>query len=245
MTSDAAPTVRVGSQPTKAMARFLIIDDHPLFRDALFSAVNNAFPNCSAVEASSLNAALEVLENEPMFDLALLDLKIPDTKGFDGLIEIRTLYPGLPVVVVSGHEDPQIIKTVISYGAAGFIPKSIKKDALSSAIQTIMDGDIFLPSDYHDPVSDSEKMDLERRQIVERFATLTRQQLRVIRMLKDGLLNKQIAFQLQVEETTAKAHVSEILRKLEVSNRTQAAIELSKLDNVEFDKLNSSFDIAG
>ena len=227
------------------MARFLIIDDHPLFRDALFSAVKNAYPDCSAVEASSLNDALDVLDREDMFDLALLDLKIPDTKGFDGLIEIRTLYPRLPIVVVSGHEDPQIIKTVISYGAAGFIPKSIKKDALASAIQAIMEGNIFLPDDFHVPSADNLEIDLEKRRVVEKLSSLTSQQLRVIKMLRDGLLNKQIAFELQVGETTVKAHVSEILRKLEVNNRTQAAMELSKLSNTEFESLNSSFDTAG
>ena len=226
------------------MARFLIIDDHPLFRDALYSTLLIAYPNASIVETSSLLEAKKALEADDSFDLVLLDLKIPGTEGFDGLIGLRTTHPRLPVVVVSGHEEPQIIKSVISYGAAGFIPKSIRKNTLTLAIKTIMNGEIFLPENYRDPEPIVQLAD-ERNELLMQLSSLTPQQSRVITMIKNGLLNKQIAYELQVGETTVKAHVSEVLRKLGVNNRTQAAVRLSRLTSRDIDKLNSDFDANG
>lgn len=225
-------------------SRFLVIDDHPLFREALIAAVNVAFPYAETDECGSLALALQKLAKDDSYDLALLDLKIPDTDGFDGLLDIRARHPRLPVVVVSGHEDPQIIKAVLSYGAAGFIPKSTKKDELTGAIRSVINGEIYVPESYDEPDGDP-LVENRTREVVESLATLTPQQFRVIKMLRDGKLNKQIAFDLQVGETTVKAHVSEILRKLNVNNRTQAAMELSKISGRDIEELNSKFDIRG
>ena len=222
------------------VARFIIIDDHPLFREALHSAVQVAYDDSTIVETSSLSEALCVLETQEPFDLALLDLKIPDTVGFEGLLEIRTSYPQLPIVVVSGHEDNEIIHTTLSYGTAGFIPKSTKKHELTSAIKVVMNGDVFLPKNYHEPLENNTTDYEEQAKILAKFKSFTPQQLRVINMIRDGLLNKQIAFELKVGETTVKAHVSEILKKLEVTNRTQAAMEISKLYNNGFGNLFDS-----
>jgi len=150
--------------------------------------------------------------------------------GFEGLLQIRTRHPRLPVVVVSGHEEPRIISEALSYGAAGFIPKSVRKDELARAIRSVMEGAVYVPDTY-DGRAAGEAPD--RSQMIARLATLTPQQLRVLQMLKQGLLNKQIAHELQVGETTVKAHVSEVLRKLNVYSRTQAVIEVSRLDSVE------------
>jgi DNA-binding NarL/FixJ family response regulator len=212
-------------------ARFLIIDDHPLFREALTSAVRMAYPDVDAVEARSIAEALGFLAGPAQFDLALLDLSMPDVNGFEGLLQLRTRYPRLPVVVVSGHEDPKIIAEALSYGAAGFIPKSVRKVDLADAIRSVMEGAIHVPENYDSPPADTGSAD--RAEMVRRLARLTPQQLRVLQMLRQGLLNKQIAFELQVGETTVKAHVSEILRKLNVYSRTQAVIEVSKLDNAD------------
>ena len=215
------------------MSRFLIIDDHPLFREALHSAVDMVYPDSETVEAASLGEANALLDtNANAYDLALLDLNIPDTKGFEGLIALRARFPRLPIVVVSGHEDARIIREVISYGAAGFIPKSIRKTELGAAIKAVMEGEVYLPPSYEEPPLEDDD-DRQRRAMIERLSTLTPQQLRVLQMLRDGLLNKQIAFELQVGETTVKAHVSEILRKLNVYSRTQAVIEVSKLDGAD------------
>lgn len=210
--------------------RFLIVDDHPLFREALQSAVQMAYPEVETVEARTIAEALDLIAAAAGFDLALLDLNIPGVQGFEGLLQFRTRHPRLPVVVVSGHEEPRIISEALSYGAAGFIPKSVRKDELARAIRSVMEGAVYVPDTY-DGRAASEAPD--RSQMVARLATLTPQQLRVLQMLKQGLLNKQIAHELQVGETTVKAHVSEVLRKLNVYSRTQAVIEVSRLDSVE------------
>ena len=220
-------------------ARILIIDDHPLFRDALSSAVGLAYPSSETREAGSIDEASEILAADSSFDLALLDLNIPGVKGFEGLLQLRTNFPRLPVVVVSGHEDVKVIDEALSYGSAGFIPKSTRKPELAGAIRTVMDGEVFLPPDYEP--SDTEEEDSERREMIERLSSLTAQQLRVLQMLREGLLNKQIAYELDVGETTVKAHVSEILRKLKVVSRTQAVIEVSKLDGDDLLNLENQF----
>jgi DNA-binding NarL/FixJ family response regulator len=212
-------------------ARFLIIDDHPLFRDALHSAVSMAYPRVDTIEATTVAEALDILKSAPPFDLALLDLNIPGVQGFDGLLQIRTHHPRLPVVIVSGHEDSRVISQALSYGAAGFIPKSARKADLSSAIRDVMEGAVYVPHSYQPQASGGR--DDDRSELMRRLGTLTPQQMRVLNMLRQGLLNKQIAFELQVGETTVKAHVSEILRKLQVYSRTQAVIEVSRLDQAD------------
>ncbi|MBO9422935.1 response regulator transcription factor [Labrenzia sp. R4_1] len=209
-------------------SKFLIIDDHPLFREALHSAVELAYPNSDTLDAASLDEANQLLQDDAGFDLALLDLSMPGVKGMDGLLHLRTHYPRLPVVVVSGAEDPPIIAQVLAYGAAGFIPKSSKKTTLADAIQQVMNGAVYVPETYADGAEDP--IDDDTRKMIERLSSLTPQQIRVLQMICNGLLNKQIAYELSVGETTVKAHVSEILRKLSVSSRTQAVIEVNRLE---------------
>ncbi|MBX3570789.1 MAG: response regulator transcription factor [Mesorhizobium sp.] len=216
---------------TDTTARFLIVDDHPLFREALHSAVSMAYPKVETIEATTVADALEVLKGGAPFDLALLDLNIPGVQGFDGLLQIRTSHPRLPVVIVSGHEDNRIISQALSYGAAGFIPKSSRKADLASAIRDVMEGAVYVPQSYQ-PQPGAAR-DEDRSELMRRLSTLTPQQMRVLTMLRQGLLNKQIAYELQVGETTVKAHVSEILRKLHVYSRTQAVIEVSRLDQAD------------
>lgn len=225
--------------PTSEAVRFLIIDDHPLFREALHSAVQVAYPEADTVEARSIAEALELLGDARPFDLALLDLNMPDVHGFEGLLQLRTRHPRLPVVVVSGYEEAKIISEALSYGAAGFIPKSARKSDLAAAIRTVMDGAVYVPDTYEIQKPDADQSD--RADMVQRLAKLTPQQLRVLQMLRQGLLNKQIAYELQVGETTVKAHVSEILRKLNVYSRTQAVIEVSKLDSADLFRDQAGF----
>jgi DNA-binding NarL/FixJ family response regulator len=197
------------------------------------------YPDADTVEARTVAEAMQILEGSKPFDLALLDLNVPGVQGFEGLLQLRTRHPRLPVVVVSGHEEPRIISEALSYGAAGFIPKSVRKADLADAIRSVMEGAIHVPENYGPPPVDADSAD--RAEMVRRLATLTPQQLRVLQMLRQGLLNKQIAFELQVGETTVKAHVSEILRKLNVYSRTQAVIEVSKLDNAELFREQAGF----
>ena len=221
------------------LSQVLIIDDHPLFREALSSAVSVAYPTARSREVSSVDEAIQVLESDRDFDIALLDLNIPGVTGFEGLLTLRTLHPRLPVLVVSGLENEQIIDEAITYGAAGFLPKSLGREVLATAVNTVLAGDVYMPEGLapgSDAVDGAAKAD-----IIERLLSLTPQQLRVLFMLREGLLNKQIAYELDVGATTVKKHVSEILRKLHVHSRTQAVIEVSKLDQNELFDMEKRF----
>jgi DNA-binding NarL/FixJ family response regulator len=209
-------------------ARILIVDDHPLFVEALQRAIVNAFPGTETREAISIEAAKSVLDSKIPFDILLLDLALPGTRGFDGLLELRKLHPSLPIVVVSALEDPRIVQDVMRYGAAGFVSKSADRSEIATALKDVMEGSLTLPKGYKPPEAPAASE--ARGDLVQRLKTLTPKQLSVLRMLRQGLLNKQIAHELQIEETTVKAHVSEILRKLNVSSRTQAVIEAQKID---------------
>jgi DNA-binding NarL/FixJ family response regulator len=214
----------------------LIVDDHPLFVEALKLVIQGAFSQALVTEADSIETARAALDKLGPFDLVLLDLSMPGTRGLDGLLELRTRHPRLPIVVVSALEDPRIIHEVMTCGAAGFISKSTRGSELGNAIREVMAGSVVLPKGYQPPLTDAGPSS----DLTARLATLTPQQVRVLQMLRQGLLNKQIAFDLGVGETTVKAHVSEILRKLKVSSRTQAVIEAAKID---FDAiLAQSFD---
>ena len=221
------------------LSQVLIIDDHPLFREALSAAVSLAYPATRSREVSSLDEAIDVLETDRDFDIALLDLNLPGVNGFEGLLKLRTQHPRLPVLVVSGLENEKIINDAVTYGAAGFLPKSLGREVLVTAIGTVLQGDIYLPSNV--AVDASDEADKQKAEIIERLLTLTPQQLRVLFMLREGLLNKQIAYELEVGATTVKKHVSEILRKLKVYSRTQAVIEVSKLDQDEMFDMQSRF----
>lgn len=204
---------------------FLVIDDHPLFLDAMKLAIHTAFPAAEIKEASSMATGLDAVEEGGQFDMVLLDLNMPGVDGFEGLLELRAKFPKLPVVIVSAIEEPRTIHQAMTCGASGYISKSVRKAQLVAAIEGVMNGEVCLPTGYHPPESPGNAA----AQLISKLKTLTPQQLRVLNMLKRGLLNKQIAHELSVGETTVKAHVSEILRKLGVASRTQAVIEVSKV----------------
>ncbi len=208
-----------------AVVQVLVIDDHPLFREALRGAVTAVLEGAEIMEADGIASACAVLEAERGVDLALLDLSMPGVAGFDGLITLRSRFPRVPVVIVSGHEDGRIVAEAIRLGAAGYIPKSLDRATLSTALQTVLAGSVYVP----EATSPSATEDTSGS-LAARVAELTPQQLRVLQMIRQGLLNKQIAYELKIGETTVKAHVSEVLRKLKVVSRTQAVIETAKLD---------------
>lgn len=206
-------------------AKIVIADDHPLFRGALRQAVRSLHPACDVIEATGLDDLNRILGQARDVDLILLDLAMPGVQGFSGLIYLRAQHPDVPVVIVSGMEDPAIIRRTIDFGASGFIPKSIEIGEIGGAIQSILAGETWIPADVE--LSTSE--DKETADLMKRLAMLTPQQVRVMMMLSEGLLNKQIAFELSVSEATVKAHVSAILQKLGVESRTQAVIAASKI----------------
>ncbi len=204
----------------------VIADDHPLFRNALFQSVHMAISGANLLEADSLDSLLLLLEKESDVDLLLLDLKMPGANGMSGLIHLRQQYSELPIVVISASEEPSIVKQVHRHGAFGFIPKSSDMRELLAALNQILEGEPFFPDDI-DSWEDEALSETEA--LEEKIATLTPQQNKVLRMLNDGLLNKQIAYELNVSEATIKAHMTAIFRKLEVKNRTQAVILLQQI----------------
>jgi DNA-binding NarL/FixJ family response regulator len=203
----------------------IIADDHPLFRGALRRTIESLLPNATVQEAKGLDELSEVLASKRDADLVLLDLTMPGVQGFSGLIYLRAQRPEVPVVIVSATEDPVVIRRALEFGAAGFIPKSLDTDGIGNAIRTVLAGDVWVPPD----VDLAETEDKEIADLVRRLARLTPQQMRVLMMLSEGLLNKQIAYALSVSEATVKAHVSAILQKLGVDSRTQAVIAASKI----------------
>jgi len=211
------------------MTRFLIVDDHPLFREALQSAVRLVHADAEIFEATSIEGALDVIAAHRDLDLALLDLSLPGTAGFAGLIAIRAAHPKLPVVVVSGHEEPALVREAISLGIVGYIPKSTSRKELAVAIGEVLNGSIYVPKKLLESGREGSG-ESDAQQIIKRLRDLTPQQLLVLDHIREGLQNKQIAYELKLAETTVKAHVSEILRKLHVYTRTKAVIEIAKVD---------------
>jgi DNA-binding NarL/FixJ family response regulator len=212
--------------------RVVIADDHPLVRGALREAVASALPGAEIREAGDLASLGTALSRDTAVDLVLLDLAMPGVSGFSGLLYLRSQHPEVPVVVVSATEDRTVMRRCIEVGAAGFIPKSTEIDVMREAIRLVLGGDIWTPCEL-DPVlpADPSVADMMRR-----LASLTPQQLRVLMMLSQGRLNKQIAFELKVSEATVKAHVSAILQKLGVDSRTQAVIAVSRIEQGGFSR---------
>jgi DNA-binding NarL/FixJ family response regulator len=208
----------------KARYRFLIADDHPLFRGALRQALEGMFEGVVIIETGSVEEMSKTIEEDEDVDLVLLDLNMPGVRGFSGLLYLRAQFPAIPVVVVSATEDPVIIRRCLEIGASGFIPKSQGIDAIRTAIGRVLEGGVWTPPDIDIGGRD------ETSDLVGRLASLTPQQVRVLMMLSEGLLNKQIAYELSVSEATVKAHVSAILQKLGVESRTQAVIAASKIE---------------
>jgi DNA-binding NarL/FixJ family response regulator len=204
----------------------LIADDHPLFRGAMREAVNGLFDHIEVVEAGTFEEVVARLEGGDELDLILLDLQMPGVRGFSGLMYLRAQYPSLPVAVVSANDDPAVIRRCMAFGAAGFLPKTLGIEALRGAIARVLAGEMWTPPD----VDLAGELDAGSAAVIQRLATLTPQQVRVLMMLSTGLLNKQIAYELGVSEATVKAHVSAILQKLEVESRTQAVIAAGKIE---------------
>lgn len=210
--------------------KIIIADDHPLFRQALLGTLNNKLQQTQWLEAQTIPELEQQLQNNNDSDLLLLDLNIPGAHGFSTLIHVRNHFPQIPVVIVSAHEDHKTINKAMNYGAAGFVPKSTTVDDILTAIMTVLAGEIWLPKQFK-----SESGNTEYSDIAERVASLTQQQYRILMMFAQGLLNKQIAYDLNVSEATIKAHATAIFRKLDVRNRTQAVISIAQLDLTETD----------
>jgi len=216
-------------------SKLIIADDHPLFRGALKQALarplgEDEMPP-TILEAGDFRDAVELVSQNTDADLILLDLSMPGTSGFSGLVSLRSQYAGIPVVIVSATDDLGSIRRAMELGASGYIPKSSAMDIIREAVASVMAGNVWTPPNLDLGVeSDPDVADL-----IARLSSLTPQQARVLTMLGEGLLNKQIAYELGVSEATIKAHVSAVLQKLGVDSRTQAVIRLSKIGSDVFE----------
>lgn len=209
------------------LLKIIIADDHPLFRDALASAISGLDFEVSLELAEDFGSAMALLEGGSSVDILLLDLNMPGSKGLSGLSHSRSSHPAIPVIVVSAIDDPAVIRRSLALGAAGYIVKSSSMEDIRNSINQVLQGEVCIPQG----IDLSGDEDLEEVELIKKMQSLTPQQHRVLGMLGEGLLNKQIAYQLDVSEATVKAHVSAILLKLSVDSRTQAVISLTKLSN--------------
>jgi len=198
--------------------RIVIADDHPLFRSALAHAVGRVWPDAAIIEASSAAEARAAL-HEGGAETLLLDLHMADSSGLSVLMDLRQDYPALPIVIVSASEEPRVAAAAAQLGAAGFIPKSASLDAIREGLAAVRDGDAWFPESAAGADDD-----------LARIASLTPAQRRILAGIRQGLLNKQIAYELAISEATVKAHITAILRKLGVNSRTQAVLLAAKLE---------------
>jgi DNA-binding NarL/FixJ family response regulator len=220
--------IRTAAIPTPAT--LIIADDHPLVRASLREAVGRLLPGTRIIEAASLTNLEEAVQAHPSADLILLDLRMPGARGFSALTQLRAQYPSIPVTVVSGAEDPAVVRRALDFGASGFIPKSASIETIGVMLRAVLNGEVALPPGYSEDLSDDGK---QERELARRFGSLTQQQLRVLLLLADGYANKAIGVDLGVSEATVKAHVTVILRKLGLQSRTQAALLAQRLLQIE------------
>ncbi|MDH0747568.1 response regulator transcription factor [Pseudomonas sp. GD03842] len=207
----------------------LIADDHPLFRGALRQALSLGLgPDVRLAEAESIADLEDRLTQKSDWDLVLLDLNMPGAYGFSGLVLLRGQYPQVPVMMVSAQEEASVVVKSREFGASGFIPKSSSLETIQEAVRKVLNGDVWWPAQVNERISVS----AEAKAASEGLASLTPQQFRVLTMVCEGLLNKQIAYELNVSEATIKAHVTAIFRKLNVRTRTQAALLLQQLESI-------------
>ncbi len=209
------------------MYQILVADDHPMIREAIASAIKGAFDGAEIAETEDLQGALSYAEENPDTDLILLDLNMPGMDGLNGIITLRTTYPDIPVVILSAEEDKNVVLKSVTYGAVGFITKSMPREKITEAISQILDGQIYLPPDIirrSGEQANGAVAGTGNRVDSELISTFTRRQLLVFEHMAKGQSNKEIGYELNIAETTVKAHVSAILRKLKVHSRLKAIL---------------------
>ncbi|WP_227010809.1 response regulator [Pelagibius marinus] len=212
----------------------LIVDDHPLFCEALSMTLKTAVKVDKVLTAGRLEDAIALLGEATKPDVILLDLNLPGVNGLDGLIRLKRAAPQVPIIVVSSLSENRIITSAIRAGAAGFVPKHSQRDVFTRAFADIWAGKVHLPSDYVAPAEEDGDAPSASEDVIQRLAQLTPQQARILQCICEGKLNKQIAYDLSIAEATVKAHITAIMRKLGVHNRTQAVV---MAQNAHFSKL--------
>ena len=210
-----------------SQAKVIIADDHPLFRTALKQAIIECIDDAGTLEADNFSELLIAIEATPSLEIVFLDLHMPGNDGFTGLTQLQNHYPDLVVIMVSSDDNDETMQKAINFGAAAFIPKSADLTTIARAIDTVLAGDVWLPELIEK--NEGQQTALAHQKLAKQLAQLTPQQYIVLTQIADGQLNKQIAYDLNIKETTVKKHVSAILEKLEVNNRTLAGLAYQQL----------------
>ena len=208
----------------------LVVDDHPLFCDALTLTLQSIADFQEIRTAGTLEQALEVIQQDPSIGLIVLDLNLPDVNGLDGLVRLRNATPRAAILVASSMADNTMIAHALKAGANGFVPKHSQRSVFRRAFEAVTAGRPFVPDGYIDPTGGQGS---DNDGALARLASLTNQQARILHLICEGKLNKQIAYDLSIAETTVKAHVTAILRKMQVTNRTQAVLAVQRLNTKE------------
>lgn len=200
-----------------------------MIREAISSAITTSFDDATVAETEDLATAMAYADENPDTDLILLDLNMPGMEGLNGIVSLRTRHPDIPVVILSAEEDKNVVLNAVTYGAVGFITKSMSREKITDAIRQILDGQIYLPPDIIRKSGKSNEAGAREPSAAnpvdpDLIASFTRRQLLVFEHMAKGQSNKEIGYQLHIAETTVKAHVSAILRKLKVHSRLQAVL---------------------
>jgi DNA-binding NarL/FixJ family response regulator len=214
--------------------RLLVADDHPLFRAALVQAMHKLLPEAEILDVDTFAGLQLAVDAREDFDLVLLDLHMPGAQGFSTLLYLRNEHPALPIIIVSGDEDPAVMQRALDFGASGYIPKSSSISVMVQAVRQVLDGGVYAPPQ----VAAAPELAEQDRELALRIASLSPQQFKVFIQIADGRLNKQIAADLNIMEATVKAHVTAILRKLGLVRRTQAALLAQRLMKADFARLS-------
>lgn len=198
----------------------LVVDDHPLFCEALKLTLSSVDPEMPVHTAETLQGGIEQVAKRGAPRIIVLDLNLPDVTGFDGIVRLRQAATPAPVMVVSSLTDPDVVSSALRAGAQGYVPKHAPRATFRAALDAIGSGERFLPAELDEAAAVRNQGD----DAISRLATLTPQQSRILDLIRAGMLNKQIAYELSIAETTVKAHVTAIMRKLNVRSRTQAVL---------------------
>ncbi|MDX5364612.1 MAG: response regulator transcription factor [Pseudazoarcus pumilus] len=204
------------------MTRVLIVEDHALVREAMAQTLNRLEAGLLCVEARGSEEALELLAASAEWDLAVIDLMLPDMSGFSLLGVLAKRYPDMPTIVVSALDDQATLRRAMKVGASGFVSKSSSGDELRLAVRTVLDGGVFFM-----PQEAPEEVRRGSRSLEQRYR-LTTAQTRVAELLGQGKTNREIADLLGLSEGTVKVHMSAIFRAMNVRNRAQALVALSR-----------------
>lgn len=216
--------MRVAAPGARTMNTHIIVaDDHPLFRNAIAHLLERSLESVEITLVGSLEELTGRLARDPLPSLALLDLKLGDSQGMDGLLVLKKQYPSLPVLIISAYDDASVVSRAMQYGASGFVPKSLEMDRMADVIRAVLEGEMWFPDI-------SEEVETPREAESTLLDSLTPAQLKVLALLRDGRPSKEMAATMGVTEATIKAHLTEIFRKLKVKNRTQAVLAAQGLD---------------